>query len=563
MIVINNMRDPYLEIDWRRCHLDLMKLQDRLTTASIKNEHNEIYKLQDQITRSFAARALAVRKVVSNRGKNTPGIDGIRWKTSKEKYKAIHSLKDLSSYKAQPVKRVYIPKPGKKDLRPLGIPTYYDRAVQALWLFALDPVLEAKSDPRSYGFRKARSAHDAATYLHLVLGSKHGKRLVWEADIEKFFDKVNHQWLIGNVPMNKRILSEFLKAGRIERNQFEPSVEGFPQGGIISPLLANWALNGLEDSIKEMKGSFLCRYADDFVVVGNDLEELKMCETKVRDFLYTRGLQVSETKSGYSSIDIGFDFLGFRFKEIPDPNRVKGMKQGVFLIKPTPDNVNRIQKRIKMLVNSNRKASSGRLIQLLNPVVRGWAEYFRTVSSSRAFRRISKYCFDTLLRWARRKHRTIGSRKLAKRYWKSTKIGNRHIRWVFFGKNDRNDDITLFDIGRQTTLRHRMIPLKPPIPNPYLITDADYFENRGKRQHSQSALLDFRKKRLMSKQYGLCWSCKCPMDPKQVLEIHHIIPKSVGGTNAMKNLAVLHRECHRQITQLTSNKKAAAKVVIL
>lgn len=555
----NQTREPYMLVNWKQCQLVLAKLQDKLTTASIKGNYKEIQLLQDQITRSFAGRALAVRKVLSNRGKNTPGVDGILWKTSKEKYNAILSLKDLSSYKALPVKRVYIPKPGKKDLRPLGIPTCYDRAVQALWLFALDPILEAKSDSRSFGFRKARSVHDAATYLHLIIGSRHGKRLIWEGDIEKFFDKVNHQWLIDNVPMNKRILREFLKSGSIEKNQFKSSIEGFPQGGIISPLLANWALNGLEECISEVKGCFLCRYADDFVVAGNDLKQLQLCEIKVKTFLENRGLKISETKSGYSTVEKGFDFLGFRFKEIPDLNRAKGTKKGVFLVKPTPENVNRIQKKIRTTVNENSKASSGRLIQLLNPIVRGWAEHFRTVSSSRAFRRVSRHCFDVLFRWARRKHRQLGGKAIAMRYWKSIWVGKRHIRWIFFGKDDRGGEINLFDIGRQSIIRHQMISIKPPAPNPYLLADAEYFESRGSKSLAWSALLDFRKKRLLKKQSGLCWACKVPVNHKQVLEIHHITPLSVGGTHEVKNLAVLHRECHRQLTHVTRNKRNAAK----
>jgi len=555
---MNKTRDLYLSIDWKLCQINLSELQNRLTTAAIKNDWKEVNRLQDNITRSFSGRALAVRKVLSNRGKNTPGVDGILWKTSQDKYKAIISLKDLSKYKALPVKRVYIPKPGKKELRPLGIPTCFDRAVQALWLFALDPILEVKSDPRSFGFRKSRSVHDAATYIHLVMGSTHGKRLVWEADIEKFFDRVNHDWLIANVPMDKRILKEFLKAGIIERNLFKSSIEGFPQGGIISPLLANWALNGLEDSIKEYKDCFLCRYADDFVILGNNLENLKLCSRKVQTFLAERGLQISEMKSGFSDIEEGFNFLGYRFREIVDTNRMKGTKKGVFLVKPTPENIVRIQKKIKETVTTNRQASSGRLIQTLNPILRGWAEHFRTVSSSRAFRNISKRCFDVLYKWAKRKHRNIGSKKIIRRYWKSAQKGRTTIRWIFHGKNHRKDEITLFDIGRHSIIRHRMIPIKPPVPNPYLKEDEKYFENRGRRTLTHSALLDHRKKYLLTVQKGLCWSCKTPVDHKLALEIHHLKPISEGGTNSMKNLAVVHRECHRQLTYQDRNKRTAA-----
>jgi len=273
---------------------------------------------QHELTRSFAARAIVVRKVVSNKGKNTPGIDGVIWDSKERRFQAIGKLKDLSQYKANPVRRVYIPKPGGQ-LRPLGIPTMFDRAVQTLYMFTIDPIAEETACPHSYGYRLHRSVKDCAVYLWMVSASPTAnRRYVFEADIKGFFPSVSHDWLLDNVPMDKLILGEFLRAGFMERSLLHETPEGFPQGSPISPPLANLALNGLEEVLR--KRDFLTvRYADDFVVLGKSREKLNnIARVLIEKFLAKRGLELHPEKTGICSIEDGYDFLGYRFREYPD-----------------------------------------------------------------------------------------------------------------------------------------------------------------------------------------------------------------------------------------------------
>jgi len=264
----------YEDILWGHAFREVLELQRRIAVA-FKSNVEEVKPLQEQFVRSFAARAVAVRRVTENSGGKTPGVDGVLWKTNEDKMEAIKSLKDLSAYKAVPVRRVMIPKRQGGE-RPLGIPTMKDRAVQALWMMALVPISECKADERSYGFRPGLSARDAMTYVRTVLaGYRNPRTWILEADIEKFFDRIDHNWLINNTPMNARILDQFLKAGALLPNkELLDTPMGTPQGGPISPVIANMALDGLENLLKEA-GFYMCRYADDFVVFGRTKEELE------------------------------------------------------------------------------------------------------------------------------------------------------------------------------------------------------------------------------------------------------------------------------------------------
>lgn len=253
-------------INWKKAESDLANLQYEILKAHRKGDCNLVLTTQHMLIKSFAARCLAVRKVTSNQGGKTLGIDEKTYNTDLEKFLAVQAVKDLRNYESNPVRRVYIPRPdGKK--RPLGIPTIKDRVVQTLFLFALDPIAEEQADTRSYGFRMYHGVHDCVTYLNLVCSSYTAtRRYVLDADIEQFFPSVSHQWLLDNIPINKRILNEFLKAGFYEDLAFSPTNEGFPQGSPISPALANMSLNGLQEWLG---AEFLfVRYADDFLVLG-------------------------------------------------------------------------------------------------------------------------------------------------------------------------------------------------------------------------------------------------------------------------------------------------------
>lgn len=310
-------------MQWRRVERNVRAMQIRIAKATQEGDWRRVKALQRSLTRSFSAKALAVRRVTENQGKRTAGVDRELWDSPEVRWKAIGRLK-RRGYRPMPLRRVYIPKANGKE-RPLGIPTMLDRAMQALHLLALEPVSEGTSDPNSYGFRINRSTADAMSQLFVSLSQKASAQWVLEADIKGCFDHIDHDWLESNVPMDKAILRKWLKAGVVFQGQFQATEAGTPQGGIISPTLANVALNGLERKLVESFRAKLgvnntrklkinvVRYADDFVITGNTPELLEN-EIKpwVEQFLAVRGLSLSAEKTRIVNIADGFDFLGWK-----------------------------------------------------------------------------------------------------------------------------------------------------------------------------------------------------------------------------------------------------------
>ena len=256
------------EIAWRKCHRIVQRLHSRIVEATKAQKWGKVKSLQWLLTHCFSARALAVKRVTENRGKKTPGIDNQLWNSPKKKYNAINSLR-RRGYRPMPVRRVYIPKSNGKR-RPLGIPTMKDRSMQSLYLMALEPVYETVAERNAYGFRPRRRAGDAIEQCFLALSKQHSARWVLEGDIRSCFDKIAHNWLLNHTPMEKKLLSSWLRAGIMERAQYKRVEAGTPQGGILSPLLANIALDGMERLVKEAKNLQgkkinMIRYADDSV----------------------------------------------------------------------------------------------------------------------------------------------------------------------------------------------------------------------------------------------------------------------------------------------------------
>ncbi|OYW18366.1 MAG: group II intron reverse transcriptase/maturase, partial [Burkholderiales bacterium 12-64-5] len=290
-------------IDWKAVQYFVGKEQSKIAQAELAKDFRRVKRLQRNLIRSWQAKALAVRKVTENQGKRTSGVDRELWSTPTQKWNAVGQL-NLAGYRAKPLRRTWIPKADGRE-RPLGIPTMRDRAMQALFLLALEPAAECHADPNSYGFRKGRSTHDARQQLFVCLSKKASAQWVLDADITGFFDNINHDWLLANVRMNKRVLGQWLRCGVVDKQQLQKTEAGTPQGGIISPLLANLTLDGLEAGlmrfVKDQLGFekakkakvHLVRYADDFVVTGNSEEVL---ETVVRPWVETylreRGLQL-------------------------------------------------------------------------------------------------------------------------------------------------------------------------------------------------------------------------------------------------------------------------------
>ena len=464
-----------LEVD--KAGQNVRRLQRRIVKAMQEGRYNKVKVLQRLLTHSHSGRVVAVQQVTQNTGKKTPGVDGETWLTPEKKIRAIPTLQSRG-YHPQPLRRLYIPKSNGKK-RPLGIPTMKDRAMQALYLLALDPVAETSADPNSYGFRKARSCADAIEACFCTLAKKRGAGWILEGDIRACFDRISHEWLLANVLTDKAILHKWLKAGYLEKHLLHPTEEGAPQGGIISPVLANLALDGLEALLREKfrrtrrEGDknqvHLVRYADDFVITGRSRELL---ETEVRplveQFLTERGLELSCEKTAITRIEEGFDFLGQNVRKY-------GVK---LLITPSKSSVHRLLEKIRGVVKGHPQATAGHLVLLLNPLLRGWAMYHRHIVSTDTFRDVDHALVEMLCRWAWRRHPQKGRRWVKDRYF--TTVGGNH--WIFFGEAEGRGGemraVGLYQVSQTKIRRH--VKIRGEV-NAYAPEWQEYLEQRRQR----------------------------------------------------------------------------------
>lgn len=466
------MKLQWNQIDWKKAEEQVNRLQIRIVKATLEQKWRLVKRLQYLMTNSFYAKALAVKRVITNRGKKTPGIDGELWKSNKEKIDAVRNL-DCQTYHAKPLKRVYIEKFGKKEKRPLGIPTMSDRAMQALQLLALEPVAETTADRISFGFRKYRSSEDAREYAFSVLSRKDSPQWILEGDIKNCFDKISHQWMLENIPTNKRIMKEFMRCGYIEKGHLYPTIEGSPQGGVISPTYANMVLDGLEPMILDVywrsrvKKTFsikynahkvhVVRFADDFIVTASDKKTLEEIKPMIEGFLRTRGLILSEEKTVITHINDGFDFLGWNFRKF----------KGKLIIKPSHKSMSKITKKVSEIIKKNRTSTQQTLIQKLNEVIVGWANYHHSACAKKCFHTMDHRIWEMLWRWAKRRHPNKGKGWIVNKYWKTHK----GRKWTFM--SDKN---ILFLMMDMPIVRKGQIALGK---NPFL--DREYFEYRAKK----------------------------------------------------------------------------------
>jgi RNA-directed DNA polymerase len=560
------MKTSWHDIDWMRANTEVRELQDRVLEAYKKGEMGEVSHLQMLISQSFAARALAVRRVTSTDGKNTPGVDNTVWDTPSLRMQAVLDLKArMKDYKASPVRRVWISKDGKpvqkdkSNARPLGIPTMFDRAMQALWKMALEPIAEHRGDPHSYGGRSHRSAHDAISAVFQRFSQRYSPLWVLEGDIEKCFDRISHEWILKNIPMDKRILNEFLKAGFFEGGQRWETEAGVPQGGVISPVISNMTLDGLEKVVQEAVAPLKAvapradgryptkvstiRYADDFVVSGANRQVLEeVVKPAVTSFLAERGLKLSDRKTTISYLWDGFDFLGFNVRLYKDQTREHG---SVLLIKPSKKSITRVRDTLANLATSPRITTEAHLIEEMNPVLRGWAGYFRTAVSKKVFSDISHYTWTLTWRWLRRKYPTEGRKALRHRHYKRIKDRN----WVFVGEREGRT-IQLFDIRTVKIVRKTWLDTKK---NPFDPADREYFAKWGRRNAYISGW-DKVAERLIRRQKGICPVCNDFLHADQSVEKHHIVPRKHGGHDRASNLILLHDPCHKQVTHCKNKK---------
>ncbi|MGN7982033.1 group II intron reverse transcriptase/maturase [Burkholderia sp. 22313] len=532
-------------VNWRRVERNVRGMQIRIAKATREGDWRRVKALQRMLTRTLSAKLHAVRRVTQNQGARTAGVDRELWDTPESRWEAVGKLK-RRGYKPLPLRRVFIPKANGK-LRPLGIPTMRDRAMQALYLLALEPVSESTSDPNSYGFRINRSTADAMSQLFVSLSQKASAQWVLEADIKGCFDYINHDWLVNHVPMDKEILRKWLKAGLIYKGQLQATEAGTPQGGIISPTLANVTLNGLErELIEHLRARFgiakakklkvnAVRYADDFVITG-DSQEMLASEVQpwVEAFLAQRGLQLSEEKTRIVHIDEGFDFLGWNFRKY----------SGTLLIKPSKKNVQTFYRKVAETISGNKAAKQSDLIRLLSPMLRGWAQYHRPVVAKQAYSRMESLVFQRLWRWARRRHPKKRADWVRKKYFHT--VGTRH--WVFAVRAVREDGSQglneLYHLSGTEIKRHKKIK------GGYNPFDPEW-EQYGEllRQERMGDTMRYRKQwaSLYMSQGGLCAHCGCALSDETGWHDHHLEYRMHGGTDALSNRVLLHPDCHRQV----------------
>ncbi len=438
------------DIDWRYVHDQVRRLQVRIAKAAEEKKFGKVKALQWILTRSWHAKLWAVRRVTTNKGAKTPGIDGVIWRTAKQKIEAAASLQ-RRGYRPQPLRRIYIPKSNGKK-RPLGIPIQYDRAMQALYALALVPVAEVQADRNSYGFRQHRSTADALGQLFIVLSKPNSAQWVLDADIKACFDQISHEWLLANIPMDTKILRAWLKVGYIDRNVFHHTDAGTPQGGIISPILANMALDGLEDAIRKSVPATgakanLVRYADDLVATAATRELIVgNIRPAAIEFLAVRGLVLSPEKTRIVRIDQGFDFLSCNLRKY----------DGKLLTKPAKKEVFAFVQRVRKFIRSQVGVSTVSLLTGLHRKLRGWANYYRPFVASATFRWVDWQINQALARWMRRRHKNKGWKWLRKRYFRFTGCC-----WLFSASyplaTGKRRTLDLFRLGSVSIRRHRKV----------------------------------------------------------------------------------------------------------
>ena len=551
---ISNEAAEWFAIDWPSVYRNVRRLQVRIVKAMKENRWNKVKALQRLLTHSYSGKVFAVRRVTENNGKRTPGVDRIIWKTPEDKIKAVRDLR-RREYHPQPLRRVYIPKKSDRTAkRPLGIPTMIDRSQQALHLLALDPVIETAADKNSYGFRQQRSCADAIAQCFITLSHAPHTQWILEGDIKACFDQISHDWLLANVPMDRTILQKWLKSGYMDKHVLHETTEGTPQGGIISPALANYALDGLERLLRKKfpEGTRLkslggksasvnfIRYADDFVITSKSKEILEgKVQPVVEQFLQQRGLELSPKKTVITHVEKGFDFLGQNVRRYPN---------GKLLIKPSKKNLKTFLDGIRQTIRNARGMSAADLIDLLNPKIRGWANYHRHVVSSRIFSSVDRFIFYNLWQWARGRHQKKTSHWLKKKYFE--KRGTRD--WCFFGEtcDDQGQLHKAWLYHARSTPIRRHVKVKGEA-NPYDPAFETYFEEREGSYMRETFRGTRTLRYIWHEQRGLCTVCRLPITRTTGWRLHHCVPLVQGGSKSAENRLLLHPECHDKVHRLT------------
>lgn len=568
----SSAKTGWLSIKWLGVQTRIKRLQRRIFRASSNGKKFQVVFLQHQLIKSLDAKLLAVRRVTSeNKGRLTPGLDRKVYEKPIDKWELVKRLK--IDGKATPIRRVMVPKPGKPEKRPLGIPTVLDRAKQKLMLMALEPQWEAKFEPNSYGFRPGRSCHDAVEAIFKNLrGRKHGAaKYILDADLKGCFDNIDQDYLVNkvtSVPLYRLQIKAWLKAGIFEGlslssdlyNTIPDNPFGTPQGGIISPFLANVALHGMENHLKQWiltqtwpairkqalstdskkRSISLIRYADDFIVMHKHLHVLLGAKQEIANWLAsTSKLVFNDSKTSTKISYEGFNFLGFTFITI----RRRGIER--FKCYPSKNSQSRLIRNVSDLCKRLRSSSTYNLIKALRPRILGWANYFRVSECSHVFRKLTNTIFQIIRSWVFRRDKRHGRRKVKEKYFPSGKSytfeGKVHKdEWILVGKCKLKsgvvDTIFLPHISWVSSKKHVKVAGIASVYD----GNSVYWSTRSQKYGAFSTRIN----NLLRSQKGICPICKGKFDVDSVMEVDHITPRSKGGLDIYKNLQLLHKHCH-------------------
>ena len=547
------------QLNWRKIQKAVFKLQKRIYQAYVNGDVRKGRRLQKTLVKSYYNRLLSIRKVSQdNQGKKTAGVDKVKSLTPKQRLTMAENLNP--SDKAKPIRRVWIPKPGKKEQRPLGIPVMRDRAIQALVKIALEPEWEAKFEENSYGFRPGRGAHDAIGAIFNAIKQK--SKYVLDADIAKCFDKISHKKLLSKLntfPKLRKQIRAWLRADICDfaKHERTPSHEGTPQGGVLSPLLANIALHGMEHRIKEYAATWkgdksgnkfslsLIRYADDFVIIHEKLEVIEQCQKIISDWLAEYDLEIKPEKTRiahtlktHNGEKPGFNFLGFNIRQYPVGKYQSGKKSNgeilgfKTLIKPSDESIKRHYDQLAEIIGKHKSAKQDALISKLNPKIREWCNYYKTVCSKDTYSKVNHRLFWKLMRWGFRRHPKQGKRWVVDKYWKT--VGNDH--WVFGEKGGS----TLIQHPQTAIKRHTKVRGDS---SPYDGNKTYWATRKGTHPELKDPIA-----RLLKKQKGKCNWCELMFHDGDKIEKDHITPKVIVG-NIKDNLQLLHKHCHDEKTK--------------